>query len=324
MINIPITFNSDEKGYFDRECPNEECLFTFKVFMEDWKDKVSDETVYCPMCGHVDTSDKWYTQQQLDEIHEIASNYALSYAQKELDKSFKKLEQSTRNSKFVKITYKPDKKVSFINNPIGQSSDWEQEIKCPVCDVNYSVIGTAYFCPCCGQNIVENVFDSSMDGIFKMIESMPQMQDMFTHTYNQDIAVSMCRSILENSLGDIVSAFQKFAESCYKSISNKKVRSNDFQIIEKGSDLFREACGKSYTDWISCNEIKILTVMFQKRHIFEHNGGIVDASYINKSGDMKFSLGQRMVIKSEDVKLFIDIIKKLSVGIKSVKGSKNS
>lgn len=35
MMEIPITFQSDEKGYFDRECPNENCLYSFKINMND-------------------------------------------------------------------------------------------------------------------------------------------------------------------------------------------------------------------------------------------------------------------------------------------------
>ena len=48
-MDIPIELISDEKGYFDRECPNDNCLYTFKIKMQDWKDKVSDEEVHCPM-----------------------------------------------------------------------------------------------------------------------------------------------------------------------------------------------------------------------------------------------------------------------------------
>ena len=89
MTTIPIQLVSDEKGYFDRECPNEECHYTFKILMADWKEKVSDEEVHCPMCGHVDTSDKWWTQDQLEKMQEVAASWFLSDLQKEMTKSFK-------------------------------------------------------------------------------------------------------------------------------------------------------------------------------------------------------------------------------------------
>ena len=120
-MDIPIKLLSDEKGYLDRECPNENCLYTFKINMQDWSDKVSDDEVHCPMCGHIDTSDRWWTQAQLDAAREIAINYAMNMIHEKLDDAFGSLAKSTRRNKYVKITYKPGKRIGFTNNPIGQS-----------------------------------------------------------------------------------------------------------------------------------------------------------------------------------------------------------
>lgn len=318
MLSIPVTFNSDEKGYFDRECPNENCLFTFKIHMEDWKEKVSDEEVHCPMCGHIDTSDKWWTQQQLDDIHDVAANWSTSYIQRELENSFKKLERSTHGNKFIKITYKPGRRTTFINNPLGQSEEWEQDIQCPKCQTRYSVIGSTYFCPCCGFNVIEDVFDESIDIIRKMLSSLPEMENLLTQTHGKDKAVSMCRAMLEGSLGDVVSAFQKFAEVKYKTISPKTARVNDFQIVEKGTVLFFEAAGKGYNTWLTDDEIDIMNMMFQRRHVLEHNGGIVDSQYLKKSNDHTYTVGQRLVIHKKDAEKLIEIIKKLGHGIRGL------
>ena len=45
---ISISIDSDSKCYLDKECPNEECLYKFKVFEDDWRNKCNDEVVYCP------------------------------------------------------------------------------------------------------------------------------------------------------------------------------------------------------------------------------------------------------------------------------------
>jgi uncharacterized protein (UPF0335 family) len=64
--------------------------------------------------------------------------------------------------------------------------------------------------------------------------------------------------MIEGTLGDIVSAFQKYAEEIYKQIMpTKKVRVNDFQIIEKGSNLFKEATGKGYDSWLLKMKLQI-------------------------------------------------------------------
>ena len=317
-MNIPIEVHSDEKGYFDRECPNENCLYTFKINMQDWKEKVSDEEVHCPMCGHIDTSEKWWTQQQLESMQQIAIDYAMGIIHQKLDDAFGQLARSTRRNKFVKITYKPGKRVTFKNNPIGQCEEWETDITCEKCGTRYSVIGSAYFCPCCGYNSAVYVFEESMDSIEKMLSSLPEMKTTFIDRFGRDKAETMCRSMLESSLGDVVSAFQKFAECIFKDKSTTAVRVNDFQIVDKGSKLFSDATGKGYDEWLSKKELERMNLLFQRRHILEHNGGIVDDRYLKQSGDTSYVLGQRVIVRSEDAVELLRIIKKLSAGLKTI------
>lgn len=317
-MDIPIKFLPDEKGYFDRECPNENCLYTFKIKMSDWKEKFSDGQVHCPMCGYIDTVDRWYTQKQVQAIREAQIAFVKDFAAKEISKSFARLAQSTQNNKYVQITYKSDRSTTFSNNPIGQCEEWETEITCDACGTRYSVIGSAYFCPCCGYNSAVNVFDETMDSIERMLSSLPEMKKMLTNLYDRDKAETMCRSMLENSLGDIVSAFQKFAERIYKSKSTANVKVNDFQIVQKGSQLFADLTGKGYDAWLTKEELARMNLLFQRRHIIEHNGGIVDEKYINQSGDVTYVIGQHLVVHNEDVRELITIIKKLSAGLKSL------
>lgn len=319
MDKIPITLMSDNKGYFDRECPNSNCLYVFKIHMKDWENKISDDEVHCPMCGHVDTSDKWWTQEQLDGMQEILSSYALNMIQNELDKSFKKLANSTKNNKHIQIKYKPGRKISFINNPIGQREEWATDITCEKCQTRYSVIGSAYFCPCCGYNSAVSVFNKSMESIKKMVNSLSEMKSMLIDIHDIDTAETMCRSLLEGSIGDIVSAFQKFASCLYDEITGKTSRVNDFQMVDKGSQLFMEATGKGYETWLTSNEIQDMKVLFQKRHLLEHNSGLVDQKYIDKSNDLTYSIGQRIVVKITDSERLIEIVNKLSTGLLTLK-----
>lgn len=145
-LEIPVTLQSDRKGYFDRECPNENCLYTFKINMNDWEEKVSDEEVHCPCCGH---------------------------------------------------------------------------------------------------NSAVDAFEESMDSIEKMLSSLPEMKEMLTTSYGRDKAETMCRSLLESSLGDIVSAFQKFAACHYDKLTGKTSRVNDFQMVEKGACFLKRQLEKA-------------------------------------------------------------------------------
>lgn len=318
-MEIPITLQSDKKGYFDRECPNENCLYTFKINMKDWEEKVSDEEVHCPMCGHIDTSEKWWTQKQLEEMQNLAADYAVALISEKLDEAFDSLARSTRRNKFVKITYKPGRRITFENNPIGQSEEWETDITCEECGTRYSVIGSAYFCPCCGHNSAVSAFDESMDSVEKMLASLSEMKHMLTASYGRDKAETMCRGLLESSIGDIVSAFQKFAACHYDKLTGKTSRINDFQIVEKGSQLFKDITGKGYEEWLSEKELHEMNMLFQRRDLIEHNNGMVDQRYIDKSGDSSYVVGQRLVVKESDALTLLAIIKKLGTGLSSIK-----
>lgn len=318
-ISIPVEIQSDDKGFYDRQCPNEKCEYIFKIDMGDWTEKVSDDEVFCPMCGHSASSDQWYTFEQLDAIEEIAASYAQSLISNELNKTFEKMASDFRNNKFVRITYNPKLKLSFINNPIGQRPEWELEIVCEKCKTKYSVIGSAYFCPCCRNNSVKRVFNESLDTIEKMIESMTSLNKTFEIRYGKDKAETMCRSLIEGNISEIVSAFQKLAADIYSKLPPTiSVRVNDFQIIEKGSLLFKVKTGKEYNDWLNDQEIGELIVLFQKRHLLEHNGGIVDERYISTSKDNSYRIGQRIVVKEDCALRLLYLVRKLSTGIKSL------
>src|SRR5215471_2785859 len=62
----------DAEGYRDRECPAEMCLFGFKVHHEDWRDKVRDEEVFCPFCGHAAPAQSWATREQVESLKATA------------------------------------------------------------------------------------------------------------------------------------------------------------------------------------------------------------------------------------------------------------
>ena len=85
--------------------------------------------------------------------------------------------------------------------------------------------------------------------------------------------------------------------------------------MKKGSELFKNACGKEYSSWLSNYEIDRMNLLFQKRHIIEHNAGIVDDKYLQNSGDTNYIVGQHVVINKSEVLELLYIIKKLCIGL---------
>ena len=76
--------------------------------------------------------------------------------------------------------------------------------------------------------------------------------------------------------------------------------------------------GVGYDHWLTEQELTRMNLLFQKRHILEHNGGMVDEKYIERSGDVTYTVGQHLVVRTEDTIELIGIIKKLIVGLQSI------
>ena len=68
--------------------------------------------------------------------------------------------------------------------------------------------------------------------------------------------------------------------------------------------------------WVTTEELKDLKVLFQKRHLLLHTDGIVDQRYLDRSGDESYNIGQRIVVKEDDVQYLSNLIEKLANGIR--------
>ena len=176
----------------------------------------------------------------------------------------------------------------------------------------YGTIGFGYFCPFCGYSSDKSVFDkSSIDIIGKNLSALSEKLQWYAEKYGKNKAKTICKKELEDTLGDIVSAFQYFAAQCYSKLSTNKLRPNDFQIVEKGDELFKKQTGKGYITWISDVEFEKMNLYFHRRHIIEHKGGIVNPKYIERANDNSYKVGQRIVVKEADAFKLLSIIKKL-------------
>ena len=100
------------------------------------------------------------------------------------------------------------------------------------------------------------------------------------------------------------------------------VKFNAFQNLEKGSKYWENQISKSYEHCITSKELELLTVFFQQRHLLSHTEGIVDDKYIERSKDESYEVGQRIVIKENDVIKCSEILIKLKSEIKKAIANK--
>jgi hypothetical protein len=195
---------------------------------------------------------------------------------------------------------------------------FEQKLKCEKCQSRYSVIGSAFFCPSCGHNSVEQTFTNTINKIEGAINNIPTIRTALNEI-SKDQAEDTCQTLIEKCLLDCVVAFQRYCDIMYSKhkSSKSKIPFNAFQKLDVGNNLWTEILNEGYTDWLTETEYNRLNILFQRRHLLQHTEGIVDEKYITKSNDSKYNVGQRIIVKEADAIELVNYIKALTNEIRS-------
>lgn len=299
-FSVPL--DTDEKGYFDRECPSNECLFVFKVNQEDWKHHFRDEEVFCPQCGHSAPSDHWHTQSQLRHAEKETKNYMEREIHKMLKGVARDFNRSQRRGSFITMSINVSGgSFRSYTLPAPAMEAFTLDIACEFCASRFSVLGSAFFCPCCGRSSAERMFDVSLVKTRAKFEQLETVRAALEDVGQQDMAADICRSILESCIQDLVGALQRLSEELYSRLLGvPSAPFNVFQRLNQSSDLWRTAIGEGFENWLDPSELAKLNIYYQRRHLLAHREGIVDAQYIQRSGDSSYREGQRIVVAPRD------------------------
>lgn len=307
---VSVTISSDTERYLDRECPSSECLSQFKVHEDDWRDKVHDEEVFCPFCGHVDHSRKWLTQEQVKHAEKAVFAQVQQRIGGAMKRDVRSWNQRQPRNSFIRITMKVDDRPQHVFLPPAAAEPMRLKITCPTCACRYAVIGAAFFCPACGHNAADLMFSQSIAAIRNALDALAGVRAAIS---DRDTAATTARLIIENGLQNAVTTFQRYAEVLYAgNPALPQPRRNAFQNLREGGDLWHSATGKRYSDYLDSGELAALTRFFQQRHLLAHTQGLVDADYIERTGDSAYRVGQRLVIREAAVRECLALIEKLS------------
>lgn len=308
QVSVPIP--ADEEGFLDRECPSDACLSQFKVHEDDWRDKVRDEEVFCPFCRHAADSKKWFTQEQVDHAKQAAIAQVRRNISGAMRRDAQRWNQRQPRGSFLRITMQVNDRPTPVLLPLAGAEPMRLKIKCPACSCRYAVIGAAFFCPACGHNAADMMFDQSVAAIRNALNALATVRAAIP---DRDTAETTVRLIVENGLQNAVTTFQRYAEVLYARYQlQPQPRRNAFQNLGEGSELWRAATGKRYSDYLDNREISALARLFQQRHLLAHTQGLVDADYVARSGDTAYQVGQRLIIREGSVRECLALIEKLT------------
>lgn len=214
--------------------------------------------------------------------------------------------QQRRNS-FINITLNVKGGRDAVLVPITAAEPMRLKTICESCKCRYSYIGAAYFCPSCGKNSAIQTFTQTL----ATIRTAAGLEAHLRQSLDADAAEVMTRTLLEKAMQDTVMSFQRLCEQLYEAKTGAAARRNAFQNLDAGSDLWEPVVGSSFSALLGTPELCQLRIFFQQRHLLAHQQGIVDADYIQRSGDNSYQVGQRLVIREAAVLKFADLVERL-------------
>jgi hypothetical protein len=314
-VSVTLQAEPDADGYIDKECPNKECLFPFKIHGEDWKNIVRDEQVFCPSCGHDAPAKSWWTTEQAEWVQKSALNELTGRLDDAMERDSIEWNRRQPRDAFIRITLNATKTPEPLLLPIGATEPMRLKVTCNQCQCRFSVIGSAYFCPSCGVSSADHVFGQSLDKIEAALNALPLIRRSLG---DPDAAENTAHLLIENSIVQSVTAFQRFAEAMWSQVPNASpARRNVFQNLAEGSALWQSAVGKGYDNHLTPSEHAALVRYFQQRHLLAHREGLVDEDYLKRSRDTTYRVGQRLVIREANGRECATLVRKLGTALQA-------
>lgn len=310
---------ADELGYIDHECPDERCLFRFKVRPDIGGMTEDSHPWTCPMCGHKAPVTSFYTTDQIAEAQRMAVGRIEGVIDHAIRRDAQDFNSRQPRNSFLKMSMKVTGTTAYqpLDLPISASEAMQLQILCEQCQAEYGVVGSAFFCPLCGHSSAARVFDDALRKIAAKRDHIPEIRAAITSATGKDQAELVARSLMESCLTDGVVAFQRLCEVTYRRIAGQKdLPFNVFQRLIDGSKLWHAAIGKGYENWISASDLEALKLLFQRRHLLAHSDGVVDPKYLANTGDISYKEGQRIVVTTGDVDLMLRVLADLGAAIR--------
>jgi len=299
--HINVQLPTDEKGMIGRACPKPECGEYFKL--KPGTGLQTPECI-CPYCRYKGQFWEVHTKQQIEYARSVAVKEFIEPELRGLHRSLRNLERSTRGG-FVQIKVK----TTGFSFPLKlyQEQELETHVTCASCGLEFAVYGVFAGCPDCGQLNAAVVLSRSIEVALKRLALLESIEDTDR---------GLQEGILSDALSGGVSSFDAFGKALRN--ANKRLLPerprNLFQNLAALSNALTEGVGKSLSDVVGEDAERLMNKMFQVRHIYEHNMGVVDDDFVQRIPDYSYLKGRKYPLEREEVAALLNTL--LESGLK--------
>ena len=312
LINrgVAVTVPVSDDGFCGRECPQPDCQKYFGIVLGTGLEG-EDLPCHCPYCGHADEQSSFHTKDQLKYFSSVVQQRLSDAIFGDFQEMSAQFNSRQDRSGLVRVSTK----TTRSRRPKIHSYDekkLETELVCSLCTLRYMVYGVFAFCPDCGEH---NSFQILM-------KNMEVVEKMLTMSESEGLTKEIKDHLVHNALEDCVSTFDAFGrEICRvhasRATNPERASKLSFQNLERAMRNVSQLFGFELDNDLHENQSRAGIQAFQKRHLLAHKLGIVDAEYMEKSGDTYAVIGRKVTISTQDVHQLISVVKLLAKNLHS-------
>ncbi len=297
---VTVAFQPDEHGLVGRECPS--CKRYFKL-----KPGTGIKTTMClcPYCGYQGEGKEFFTQDQIAYGHSVLKKEVL----KPLFEDFaRRINRAGTSSNKGLLQIKISANVPEFPIKHYQEKILETDIICDTCGLVFSIYGVFSNCPDCGKLNARVIYQKSLDA----------SNGKLVLSGDDALGENIRADLIKDALQGTVSAFDALGKALrtkHPVISGKPL--NLFQNFLALDKVLATLTGKNISQFLTAPDSDFLFLMFQVRHIYEHNAGVIDGEFVTKLPAYAHQLGRKFPLKKDDVSLFIALMRKLGDAIYS-------
>jgi hypothetical protein len=278
--HIPVFLASDRTQKFGHECPRCKGYWRSSAAPHFWNPR-------CPYCG------------LSAETHHFRTEGQKKFIQKCCAQVTEAVNADKDGECTIDMDDIADEVSSGIKPPAFYYAETSQQNKftCQSCGVFNDILGVYGYCFSCGcRNNLAVCNDEFEKLSVRLKEGAITPIECIKNTV----------SILDSAGVDYVS--QLNAHVPMTPGRTRKTRSLKFHDLDYFTETLRMAFDIDLTKNADSSDLNFLKIIFQRRHVFEHNSAVVDQKYLDRSGDKSVKLGQAIRETTQNAERFVNLI----------------
>ena len=277
---LPVFISSDSEGRFGHQCPSCDTY---------WRS--SGGAKICPYCGVTGGGYEFLTEAQARFVHYVCARL------KQVQTSVEDGDYDIEDDRVAETVHAESERPPFYYAEQSQ----QKRFNCTECGSFNDIIGRYGYCSVCGTR-----------------NDLHELQEVTLENIRRDTNE---RGDHSQRLVETVGAFDTFVRQYVRQVVNRipmrsarkgRLEKASFHNLENTAAELKAACDIDILGTLGAADRAFAVLMFHRRHVYEHNGGVADEKYLQDSGDAGVRLHQHMRETQEDAHRLIGLVSRMA------------